>query len=73
MPAAKVSREPLEELPGPHMESLDLLRWVGKWIMVRNQNGKVSDKFCLLCKNTRVRPMDCRHKEIWRLTGLERL
>ena len=48
-------------------ELLDLLAWVGRTIVVRNANGRTSDKFCRLCQTSRHHKEKCRHAEVWQL------
>lgn len=48
-----------------------LLQWVADRIVVRNQNGRRSDKMCLLCKEARRRREPCRHTRIWELAGVK--
>lgn len=52
-------------------EGLNLLRWIAERIVVRNQNGRRSDKLCLLCKEARRRREPCRHGRIWELAGVK--
>jgi len=42
---------------------------VAALIAVRDGNGKVTRKFCLLCKEARRLRVPCPHNEIWRLNG----
>jgi hypothetical protein len=57
---------PLEPYaPAPDPKPLELLKWVGERIKLVNANGKVSDKFCILCKRSQHPTKFCRHNEIW--------
>lgn len=49
----------------------ELLHWIAERIVVRNQNGKRSDRMCLLCKEARRRREPCRHTRIWELAGVK--
>ena len=68
---------PVLNLPGAIVavhdttESQALLRWVAERIVVRNQNGRRSDKFCLLCKEAHRRREMCKHTRIWELAGVK--
>ena len=53
------------------IEGLNLLRWIAERIVVRNQNGRRSDKMCLLCKEARRRREPCKHTRIWELAGVK--
>lgn len=51
---------------------IDLIKWVGPLIRMRDANGKVTDRFCLLCgrggyikEGGRAKRVPCRHAEIW--------
>ncbi len=53
----------------PMSPEMALLRWVADKIVVRNANGKYSEKFCLLCPQARLKREPCRHAQIWEMTG----
>jgi len=53
----------------PIPDYAELLHWIGEHIKVINVNGRKSDKFCILCKSTKLRPYQCRHDEIWAANG----
>lgn len=61
---------PVDKTPQPpaYEELLELLRWAGDHIVIRNANGKRSDRFCLICRFTRLRE-PCRHGAMWALGG----
>jgi len=52
---------------------MELLRWCAKHIARRNMNGRLSDKFCLICTSTKVKRVACRHNEIWAVTRIDPL
>jgi hypothetical protein len=49
-------------------ELKSMLKWVGERIVIRNANGKRSDKLCLMCKEARRLRLPCQHARIWELT-----
>ena len=52
-------------VPANPPEAVALLVKVAKLIAVRNQNGSISDKFCLLCKESRRLRQPCVHGQLW--------
>jgi hypothetical protein len=53
-------------------QAMDLIQWVGRTIVTRNANGKMSDKFCRLCQQSRLLKTPCHHADIWRLAGINK-
>jgi hypothetical protein len=43
----------------------NLLTWVAWMIHDTDANGKLSDRFCRLCKVARLKHQQCRHAEIF--------
>lgn len=43
----------------------ELLQWVAERISVRNANGALTQRFCVLCGEARRRRERCRHGEIY--------
>jgi hypothetical protein len=67
-PQSPESALPEQQIDEGPTEVHSLLRWVAERIVVRNVNGKRSDKFCALCKEARRRHEVCKHSQIWAIT-----
>jgi hypothetical protein len=69
------TRQALDDLrpgafvPAPDPKPLELLKWVGEHIKLVNANGKVSDKFCLICRRSQHPTKFCRHNDIWAVSA----
>jgi hypothetical protein len=60
----------LSPAPSPHRENEQLrhlLTWVAWMIHDTDANGKISERFCRLCKIARLKHQKCRHAEIFAL------
>lgn len=53
-------------------QAMGLIQFVARVIVVRNANGKHSDKFCRLCQQARQLKEPCQHAAIWKLAGVNK-
>ena len=73
----EAGRRGLERIYGPQLTMSDeklaeelryvqeLLRWIAPKIIVRDGNGKRSQRMCILCPRARALRIPCRHAEIF--------